>query len=93
MPTSCFFDALFLAGDGGFIHVSDCFEVHLRNSLVRVNYLDPAVKIPIWAVKTTMTAMASDRTNVIIEGSSLYGPCRSVLDVGDNTFCFFRTLL
>lgn len=89
---NCFFDALFLNGEGGFIHSTDCYEVHLRNSLVRVNYLNPAISKPISAVKITKTPGATDDqlTNVIIEGSSLYGPGPSVLDIDRNTVCFFR---
>jgi hypothetical protein len=90
---NCFFDALFLNDEGGFIHITDCFEVHLRNSLVRVNYKKvrrirtKKQRPPITAVKTTSTGR---RTQVLIEGSSLYGPGPSVLDVGENTVCHFR---
>src|SRR5262245_48075172 len=88
---NCFFDALFLAREGGYIYAADCFEVHLRNSLVRVDYLDKNVKPPIAAVKTYKSEGAGNKlSNVIIEGSSLYGPSPNVLDVGDNTTCFFR---
>jgi hypothetical protein len=89
--TNCFFDALFMSGEGGFIRIRDCFEVHVRNSLVRVSYLDPAVTPRIAAVKITNSSISDDRlTNVLIEGTSLYGPPPGVLDVGDGTICFFR---
>jgi hypothetical protein len=90
--SNCFFDALFLAGDGGFIHVTDCFEVHLRNSLVRVNNQErDAEAPPISAVRVEKNSgHHGEVTNVIIEGSSLYGPGTRVLDIGGDTTCFFR---
>jgi hypothetical protein len=93
---NCFFDALHMGGrlGGGFIHIRDCVETHIRNSLIRVGYMSPdeisglpVGTSPISAVKTTQTEYA---TNVLIEGSSLYGPDPSVLDLGDNTLCYFR---
>jgi hypothetical protein len=93
---NCFFDGLHMGGrlGGGFIHIRDCVETHIRNSLIRVGYLSPdepsrlpVGSSPISAVKTTQTEYA---TNVLIEGSSLYGPDPSVLDLGDNTLCYFR---
>jgi hypothetical protein len=94
---NCFFDALFLNGEGGFIHIIDCHEVHLRNSLVRVDYLESVREKgqlpPITAVKTTRYARPGEpdwKASVLVEGSSLYGRGSSVLDVGDNTVCFFR---
>jgi len=98
---NCFFDALFLnhqheGREGGFIHIEDCHEVHIRNSLIRVDYpleLFKAGIIPaISAVKTSSSSGSPDKqwTHVLIEGSSLYGPGESVLNVGPNTTCFFR---
>jgi hypothetical protein len=94
---NCFFDALFLKSEGGFIHVTDCHEVHLRNSLVRVGHLKSlrAVRLrpPITAVKTTRTPGDNEpdwKSSVLIEGTSLYGPGSSVLDIGENTVCYFR---
>jgi hypothetical protein len=94
---NCFFDALFLSGEGGVIQVADCYEVHLRNSLVRVRYKEGALieawqPPPITAVKTMRTRGAKGpiAPNVHIQGSTLYGPGTSVLDVGENTVCFFR---
>jgi hypothetical protein len=95
---NCFFDALFLL-KGGFIHITDCFEVHLRNSLVRVDYkkvkriLKKKRRPPLSAVKTTRSPGGEEpdwKTSVLIEGSALYGLGGSVLDVGKNTVCFFR---
>jgi hypothetical protein len=88
---NCFFDALFLRGTGvgGFVHVRDCFEVHIRNSLIRVAYDRPQGTVPISAVTTAQSPLGRP-TNVLVEGSSLYGPGDSVLDVGANTVCFFR---
>jgi hypothetical protein len=89
---NCFFDALYMSGNaaGGFVHIRDCFEVHIRNSLIRVGYASPqGGDVPISAVTTTR-GPNDGLTNVLIEGSSLYGPGGSVLDVGANTFCFFR---
>jgi hypothetical protein len=93
---NCFFDALFMdgRGEGGFIHIRDCHETHIRNSLLRVDYLNKMgpSHAPITAVKTTQSRPRHDRlpTNVLIEGSSMYGPGPSVLDIGDHTVCFFR---
>jgi hypothetical protein len=93
---NCFFDALFLNDEGGFIHIEDCHEVHIRNSLIRVDYLKTLRALrtnsPITAVKTTSSSGSSDKqwTHVLIEGSSLYGRGGSVLNVGENTVCFFR---
>jgi len=65
--------------------------VHLRNSLLRVNYLNGRGTKPITAVKISKRPVSSDEpTHVAIEGSSLYGPGPSVLDIGKNTVCFFR---
>jgi hypothetical protein len=91
--SNCFFDALFMSGQGpgGLVFVQDCFEVHLRDSLLRVAYVPhPPAFEPISAVRTFRSPGNSGLTNVIIEGSSLYGPPPSVLDVGADTFCFFR---
>lgn len=88
---NCFFDALFMSGVGvgGFIHIRDCAEVHIRNSLIRVGYSDPKGTVPVSAV--TIRKSSDERlTNVLIEGSSLYGPGGSTLDIGANTICFFR---
>jgi len=80
---------------GGFQN-ADCHEVHIRNSLIRVDYpleLFKAGIIPaISAVKTSSSSGSPDKqwTHVLIEGSSLYGPGESVLNVGPNTTCFFR---
>lgn len=76
-------------GVGGFIHIHDCAEVHIRNSLIRVGYSDPKGTVPISAV--TIRKSPDERlTNVLIEGSSLYGPGDSTLDIGANAICFFR---
>jgi hypothetical protein len=88
---NCFFDALYLEEIGGYYHIQDCFEVHLRNSLVRVGYLNLTGTSHIAAVRTGNSSGSDNKlTNVIIEGSSLYGPSATVLDVGDHTICFFR---
>jgi len=89
---NCFFDALFLDDGGGLIDIRDCFEVHLRNSLFRVNYINGEGTKPITAVRTSKTPGYPDYdwTHVHIEGSSLYGPGSCVLDIGENTTCFFR---
>jgi hypothetical protein len=95
-----------LSGDreGGYILIQDCFEVHLRNSLIRVgvNPNDGIVPIgakagaiardpEIAAVKTANPNNDGSKwTNVIIEGSSLYGPGNRILDIGDHTVCYFR---
>lgn len=88
---NCFFDALHMSGTGvgGFVHIRDCFEVHIRNSLIRVGYSNSTGTLPISAV-TTSKSPADGLTNVLIEGSSLYGPGDNILDIGANTFCFFR---
>jgi hypothetical protein len=72
----CFFDSLFLDRDdaldeGGCIHVSNCYEVHIRNSLLRVgaDYRDrgpPRTRGS--AVRVMGDAM------VLLEGSTLYSP-------------------
>ena len=88
---NCFFDALFLNDEGGLMAIRNCYEVHLRNSLLRVNYLNGRGTKPITAVKISKRPVSSDElTHVAIEGSSLYGPGPSVLDIGKNTVCFFR---
>jgi hypothetical protein len=110
---NCFFDALHMGGmaDGGYVRIRDCFEVHIRNSLIRVGYSESHGDSPISAVAISKspgdarrrprevrpTAFATRPpdlpprlTNVLIEGSSLYGPGERVLDIGADTFCFFR---
>jgi hypothetical protein len=92
---NCFFNALYSGGRhmGGFVHISDCYEVHIRNSLIRVNYSSPAGSSPIAAVRTTSTNGAEDPAKwpaVLLEGTSLFGPGERVLDIGANTHCFFR---
>ena len=70
----CFFDSLFLDPDdplipdgGGCIRVSNCYEVHIRNSLLRVGAYKPGTTQGA-AVRVMGDAM------VLLEGSSLYAP-------------------
>jgi len=89
--SNCFFDALFMSGDGpgGLFWVQDCFEVHLRNSLVRVNYVpNPPSLEPIAAVKTNKNSPGW--THVSLEGTTLNGPGESTLDVGSGTVCWYK---
>jgi len=90
---SCFFDALFVDSDvSGCVKIRDCFEVHIRNSILRVHngqYPDPnPPEVPGSAVDVFGTL----GTNVYIEGCSLLcvRPSRRILNIGPNADCFFR---
>jgi hypothetical protein len=74
----CFFDSLFLdrgeaLAEGGCIDVSNCYEVHIRNSLLRVgaDFRDSPAQPSFTqgaAVRVRQDAM------VLLEGSTLYSP-------------------
>jgi hypothetical protein len=73
----CFFDSLFLdRGDeldeGGCIRVSNCFEVHIRNSLLRVG-ADPRDNGTSRMTHGAAVRVLGDAM-VLIEGSTLYSP-------------------
>jgi hypothetical protein len=95
----CFFDALFVETDtSGAVRIRDCFEVHIRNSILRVNngHLDGNPEVLGAAVDVAGDA-AFDvpgriATNVIIEGSSLEcsRPSRRLLNIGPHSDCHFK---
>jgi hypothetical protein len=87
--SNCFFDALFLNGEatGGLFLVEDCFEVHLRGSLIRVQYGPNASRESIAAVKTNEVSLGW--THVSLEGTTLTGAGESILHIGRGTVCWY----
>jgi hypothetical protein len=92
----CFFDALFVETDtSGAVRIRDCFEVHIRNSILRVNngHLDGNPEVLGAAVDVTgVDRPGQIPTNVFIEGSSLEcsRPSRRLLNIGPFSDCHFR---
>jgi len=84
----CFFDALFVETEtSGAVRIRNCFEVHIRNSILRVNNMDQVAEVPGGFTATherEVLGAAVDvdgdhverqiDTNVFIEGSSLECP-------------------
>jgi hypothetical protein len=96
---NAFLDALYLRDeDSGAILIRDCDDVHLRNSLMRVN-AQPGMGLAevssmAGSIAGACVAMRSTQgyTRVAIEGCSLECPGSGhyrVLDVGPGTNCFF----
>jgi len=98
--TNCFFDALYLtdtSADCGCLLVQDCFEVHVRNSFLRINKIpafgEPQAMVPAPGSAVATRSTRDSLTNVFVEGSSLEcndPAAERVLDVGSGTFCFFK---
>jgi len=99
---NCFFDALFVeTTTSGCVQIRDCYDVHIRNSLLRVNnahlgsvqeapeVLGCAVDV---AGAAQLDAPGHIPTNVVIEGSSLQCPRKSsrALNIGPHANCFFK---
>ena len=74
----CFFDSLFLdrgdaLGEGGCIDVSNCYEVHIRNSLLRVG-ADFRDAPPEPSHTQGAAVRVREDAMVLLEGSTLYSP-------------------
>jgi hypothetical protein len=97
---NCFFDALYLtdtSADCGYLLVQDCFEVHVRNSFLRINKIsafgEPQVLVPAPGSAVATRSTRDTLTNAFVEASSLEcndPEAQRVLDVGSGTFCFFK---
>jgi len=93
---NCFFDALFVETDtSGCVRIRDCFDVHIRNSFLRVNNAHKRSTTPNAEPPKVLGAavdVAGTNTNVVIEGRSLECPRESdrLLNVGPNSNCHFK---
>ena len=104
---NCFFDALYLTetqGDCGILRVQDCFEVHLRNSFLRINNIQPYHRqkdpleaqalVPAHGSAAAMRSTRNRQTHLFVEGSSLEcnapAGAEGLLDIGPGTVCFFK---
>jgi hypothetical protein len=96
----CFIDALNVQGeDGGCLRTKDCYEVHIRNSILRTSSgrEEPPTSGAALRVESSGPNIrnygegVTPLVNVLLEGSSLYG-IRSprVLHIGDHTQCIFN---
>jgi hypothetical protein len=102
---NCFFDALYLTDterECGILRVQDCFEVHVRNSFLRINNIRPYPRknLEAWAIVPAHGSAVATRstgnkqTNLFIEGSSLECNAEAgsdgLLDIDTDTVCFFK---
>lgn len=86
----CFVDALEQndsAGGGCFL-TEDCYEVHVRGSLLRTGGHGAAVRV----ARTVQHFDYENLTMVLVEGSTLYGTAGSprALSIGAGTQCIFN---
>jgi hypothetical protein len=92
----CFFDGLYITSEyGGCVHVGDCYEVHIRNSLIRTAAGGRlGLKVNQQAPGAAVATYTSDhKAWVTLEGTSLEAPWPGgsyrVLDVRNGTGCDF----
>lgn len=97
---NCFFDALFVESDkSGCVRIRDCYDVHIRNSFLRVNsgHIDPNLELEVLGAAVDVAGSAEPdagevATNVLIEGSSLQcsRPSLRLLNIGPHSDCHFK---
>jgi hypothetical protein len=94
----CFIDALNVDGEsGGCLRTKDCYEVHIRNSILRTSGGREKTRGAALRVESSGPNVAdypdraSPLVNVLLEGSSLYGiGSPRVLHIGEDTQCVFN---
>jgi hypothetical protein len=96
----CFIDALNVQVEGGgCLRTKDCYEIHIRNSILRTSSgreqpptSGAALRVESSGQKNVnYPERATPLVNVLLEGSSLYGiGSPRVLHIGDHTQCIFN---